>query len=138
MKKTYYFIIVFLLIAFNACETKVENQLIGNWEGKDAQGSKQEFIFYDNSIAIWKINTILGQETYHLKYFIDQNASPMEIQIYGFEKGFLTGKTLYGIYKIENNNAFYLDANLGESAEIRPKEFTDLTVIFNRVKQKDN
>jgi len=133
MKRYFYVFIVFILLFLYACTVKEENNLIGNWEGKDAQGTKQELIFYENSLAIWKMNTLVGNETYHLKYFIDKKASPMIIQIYGFEKGFLKGKTLYGIFRIENNNTFYLDANIGESSEITPTEFTEETVIFKRV-----
>lgn len=131
-KKQLLIIALFILITLS-CSNEKPNTIIGNWEGEDVSGNKQEFIFYDNSIAIWKISTLVGNETYHLKYFIDESTSPYSIQIYGFEKGFLFGKTVYGIFKIENENTFYLDANLGESAEIRPTDFTDQTVKFKRI-----
>jgi uncharacterized protein (TIGR03067 family) len=115
--------------------------LEGTWEGTDDTGNRMTFVFEGDGQAAWIVEpgaagTMMAPETIRMRYQTDPSAEPATIDFSDFDFGPLEGTTTYGIYEFTEGNAFRIDlepAGPDGDASVRPRTFSDDTVVFTRV-----
>lgn len=132
-------IFLFLLPAYLivSCQSQPSGQIIGQWTGRDSGGNEQVFVFRTDSTALWIFNPSSAQaDTFNLQYTIIYKASPTQLDLTGFNRGFLKGRTLYGIVEFAGADTFRVDFEPGppdtNAADVRPRTFTEQTVTYTR------
>ncbi len=106
--------------------------LVGEWEAISENAEGSAFVFGEEGTALW-----LLQDTFHIRYEADLDASPHTLDLSGFEEGPLEGYVLYCIFDLEGNDTMRLDCEPGVASErgagIRPDGFgSEQTQTFVR------
>lgn len=93
--------------------------LKGTWSNKNGQTIR----FTKGNQCEWILNTEGRSDTFHLTYHYEKTGKTSAILDLGpFNKGFLKGKTLYGILEwSKKKDSFQYDAEPGTSDKVRPK-----------------
>lgn len=109
--------------------------LTGTWAGEDAHGYRQTFIFMEDGAAKWVLEKEDFREVFEIRYDADFSAVPMRLDLSGFDRGPLEGRTLYGIVEFPDKLSFRFDCEPGPpdgGDEVRPDSFTEQTVHYRR------
>jgi len=111
--------------------------MVGQWTGIDGSGSEHLFEFRADSTVKWTVSA--GGQLFsllELRYKYDTTTAPATLNLEGFESGPLEGMTLFGIVEFISDKAMRLDAEAGDPADpsVRPTEFSDSTVEYQRIK----
>jgi hypothetical protein len=115
------------IVLMSACQNNVCYDLVGRWGNQEGQS----IIFDAGGKALWLIRFGSQIDTFTISYFYDCQKSPAELNLSNFKSGPYSGKTLFGILDWKDQNSFRLDAEAGESADIRPKNFgSEQTQVF--------
>jgi len=68
-----------------------------------------------------------------MEYRYDCSKRPVELDLFGFQSGPLTGKTLFGVLEWSSDTSFRFNAEPGTDAVARPQTFeSDQTLKFFR------
>jgi hypothetical protein len=119
------------------------NPILGNWTAEDADGRRHTMSFQKRGRALWVIE---GGETsesegrsdsFEIRYVFDDESEPNTLDLTGFDRGQLQGKTLYCILEWPSAAAFRMDCAPGEpTAEgesVRPAGFGDHALLYMKV-----
>lgn len=123
--------------ALLACGSPTRS-LEGTWTGRDDAGNGMTFVFRDDGRGDWIVQIPDGMppETLSMRWSTDPRSEPARIDLWDFEEGPLRGMKMAGIYEWTGDHAFRVDfepVRPGEEADsVRPKAFTDDTVVFTR------
>lgn len=126
---THLFLVISLFFFSAGCSDTGDN-LNGVWENDFGQ----TFVFNDDNSALWIFESRNIIDTFNIKYKVDYYTDPVELDLYGFKGGPLTGKTLFGIVKFEKNS-LTCEFEAGYNEDIRPKEFDNehIQTYFRKV-----
>lgn len=132
-----YFSIISIPLVLFSCQPKDPHKIIGKWSGEDGKGNKQIFLFKNDDTALWIFNPTAKADTFNLDYRISYSTSPAELDLSGFDRGFLKDKTLYGIVEFVHGDTFRVDFEPGPvdtiPKNIRPRSFTEQTVTYSKL-----
>ena len=124
--------------------------LVGEWrqEGEAAHAppdsaARQAFVFRRDGSALWIIGTPARPDTFAIRYQLDGAVTPARLDLFGFERGPLRGRTLYCIADLSAANRFRMDCEPGRpggaddaeaaaAAAVRPASFTAQSVTYRR------
>lgn len=131
--------IIILSLTFFAlisCQSDRQHELMGSWSGEDNTGNKQTFVFRDDSTVLWIFSPATEADTFKLNYKFNKNTEPFELDLNGFNRGFLKNRSLFGILEFVDADTFRVDFEPGPTdtlpSLIRPKSFTDETVYYTK------
>jgi len=136
--------IIFAVASSSACSSvrgpatnPLPASLLGSWEQEAAPAAgSQAFVFRSDSTALWIISTPARRDTFAIRYRVGAAATPLPLDLYGFARGPLQGRTLYCIVDLPTPERFRMDCEPGRSGdradENRPRTFTDQTVTYRR------
>ena len=113
--------------------------LVGAWEQQAATAGAnappwQRLAFEDDGRALWIVGTFARNDTFAIRYRLDDRRSPAAIDLYGFERGSLRGRTLQCIAdlsRVAAAGSFRMDCDPGAA---RPADFTGQTVTYVRAR----
>lgn len=102
--------------------------LIGTWTADDTT----RFIFAEEGEALWIFGDGVDEDTFSIRYDYVPNAQPARLDLSGFERGFLRGRTLYCIVELDVDAQFTLDCEPGgmEESDVRPDTFTQKAMTY--------
>ena len=119
-------LLTLFIFSFTSAQTSITNTLIGNWEGKDGDGTTGGLNFID---SIHVIVTIPGKLFPTGEYIIDSTKTPMWFDI-TFKQG-KNVQTMTGIIKLINDTRLkWQISTTGKRSETFNKEKTDNTIIL--------
>ena len=125
--------VIFVLVA-SGCTSEPEpavdeedvRALLGTWSADDTT----RFVFYEDGRALW----ILGEreDTFRIEYDYAPDAEPAHLNLSGFDRGFLRGRTLYCIVAFDSVAVFRMDCEPAEGTEVdvRPDTFSQTTMTY--------
>lgn len=129
-------ILIWTFFALISCQSDRQNELMGSWSGEDNMGNKQSFVFEDDSTVLWIFNPATQADTFKLNYRFNKNTDPFELDLKGFNRGFLKDRSLFGILEFVDTDTFRVDFEPGPADTlpglVRPKSFTDETVYYTK------
>jgi hypothetical protein len=123
---------------------------VGEWQQEGAAAhaaadtaARQGFVFRRDGSALWIIGTPARRDTFPIRYQLDGAVAPARLDLFGFDRGPLRGRTLYCIADLSAANRFRLecepgrpsgadDAEAAAAAAVRPAAFTAQTVTYRR------
>lgn len=110
--------------------------MAGVWKGTDPRGGPHTLALRDDGTATW---TFEGSgEAFEIRWRLDALVVPHRLDLTGFDRGPLAGKTLFGIAEMTPEGALRFDcepgAADGSGEEARPKGFTGHAVEYRREK----
>lgn len=129
---------LFFLIACNIAGCASEPQqtvdeedaraLIGTWTADDTT----RFIFNDDGAAIWIIGSGARADTFHIDYDFAAEMEPAHLDLSGFKRGFLRGRTLRCIVAFDSVSVFRMDCEPSEGTDldVRPDTFSQKTLTY--------
>lgn len=111
--------------------------ILGRFATTMPDGSQETLTFDRTGSAEWLITTPDGRtQVYDLLFQLETDPEPHELDLFGFDRGPLFGKHLYGILEFDDRLEFKLDVRAGlpgQGSELRPRTFGPGTRIFRRV-----
>jgi hypothetical protein len=97
-----------------ACKTA--KSIKGYWKNKD-----QGFVFYKDGKADWLFYKTTQTDTFRINYRVDYQTKQLDLS--GFESGFLKGKTLFGIFDLKKDTlVFDCEPSINDPS-VRPAAF---------------
>lgn len=130
--------VVSLLLFLGACsprrpaagppDLKAGGGLIGTWIGDD----QTSFTFQAGERALWIFSAGATPDTFVIRYRLDARPAPAHLDLSGFDRGPLAGRTLFCIIDAGEGESFRLDCEPGRSDQVRPSEFTGQTRTYRR------
>lgn len=98
--------------------------LLGQWLGDD----ETTFVFApDDSSAMWIFPGETAPDTFTVEYRFNSQAPIPTLDLRGFDRGFLAGRTLYCIVELRDNEQMRMDCEPGSeedaAADVRPQAF---------------
>ena len=113
------------------------NPIRGNWSAEDADGRRHTLSFQNRGRALWAIEGQGVDENFEIRYVFDDEPEPNTLDLTGFDRGQLQGKTLYCILDWPSAAAFRMDCAPGEpTAEgesVRPADFGEHALVYMKV-----
>ncbi len=113
------------------------NPIRGNWTAEDADGRRHTLSFQPRGRALWAIEGQGVDEDFEIRYAFDDESEPNTLDLTGFDRGQLQGKTLYCILEWPSAAAFRMDCAPGEpTAEgesVRPAGFGEHALVYLKV-----
>ena len=113
------------------------NPILGNWTAEDADGRRHTLSFQKRGRALWAIEGQGVNEDFEIRYVFDDESEPNTLDLTGFDRGQLQGKTLYCILEWPSAAAFRMDRAPGEpTAEgesVRPADFGEHALLYMKV-----
>ena len=113
------------------------NPIRGNWTAEDADGRRHTLSFQNRGRALWAIEGQGVNESFEVRYVFDDESEPNRLDLTGFNRGQLQGKTLYCILEWPSAAAFRMDCAPGEpTAEgqsVRPAGFGEHALLYMKV-----
>lgn len=113
------------------------NPILGNWTAEDADGRRHTMSFQKRGRALWAIEGQGVDEDFEIRYIFDDESESNTLDLTGFDRGQLQGKTLYCILEWPSAAAFRMDCAPGEpTAEgesVRPAGFGDHALLYMKV-----
>ncbi|HVF61432.1 MAG TPA: hypothetical protein VNJ70_16610 [Thermoanaerobaculia bacterium] len=113
------------------------NPILGNWTAEDADGRRHTLSFQKRGRALWAIEGQGVDENFEIRYIFDDESELNTLDLTGFDRGQLQGKTLYCILEWPSAAAFRMDCAPGEpTAEgesVRPAGFGDHALLYMKV-----
>ena len=113
------------------------NPLLDNWTAEDADGRRHTLSFQKRGRALWAIEGQGVNENFEIRYVFDDEPEPNTLDLTGFDRGQLQGKTLYCILEWQGDDAFRMDCAPGEpTAEgesVRPAGFGEHALLYMKV-----
>ena len=113
------------------------NPIRGNWTAEDADGRRHTLSFQQRGRALWAIEGQGVDEDFEIRYVFDDESEPNTLDLTGFDRGQLQGKTLYCILDWPSAAAFRMDCAPGEpTAEgesVRPADFGEHALVYMKV-----
>ena len=125
------FAVFALLILFQStgCGDSSCREIGGRWSTREGQ----TIDFRKNGKALWFTRFGSQVDTVGMKYRYDCQKQYTELDLYGFQSGPLTGKTLFGILEWNSDTSFRYNAEAGTDPAVRPQTFeSDQTLKFFR------
>jgi hypothetical protein len=131
--------IVTMVLALNLLGTVAlgAQGLVGIWE-KEGDETSMTFSFSEEGNGTWDV-VISGDQSftdsYRFEFILAYDFAPNHIDILNIDHGFFAEKTLYGIFRITEEETLILDFKPGPPGEsaVRPEDFTDQAVTLERV-----
>ena len=115
------------------------NPILGNWTAEDADGRRHTFSFQKRGRALWAIEGEGVNENFEIRYVFDDESEPNKVDLTGFDRGQLQGKTLYCILEWQGADAFRMDCAPGaptiEGESVRPADFGEHALLYLKVKR---
>ena len=105
-----------------------EPALSGTWIGEDGTS----FEFAPGGSALWIFQTDAEPDTFRIRYAYDPVPAPNHLDLSGFERGPLAGRTLFCIADLTAGDTLRLDCEPGSSGDARPGAFTTQTQSYRR------
>lgn len=131
--------LIILLTAVVGCAPEPEESvseeearaLIGTWTADDTT----RFVFDEEGEALWIFGEGADEDTFRIDYDYGAAHEPAHLNLTGFDRGFLRGRTLYCIVAFDSVSAFRLDCEPGAPAAsgARPDSFTRKTMTYRAV-----
>ena len=109
------------------------NPLVGTWAGEDST----RFVFNSDGSALWVFESATPPDTFRLRYAFDATPDLDALDLAGFDRGFLAGRTLYCIVGFDSAEAFRMDCEpgvAGSRGAARPTAFTTQTKSYRAVR----
>lgn len=102
--------------------------LIGTWTADDTT----HFVFNDEGDALWIIGTGARADTFHIDYDYAAETEPAHLDLSGFDRGFLRGRTLRCIVAFDSVSVFRMDCEPSDGTEVdvRPDTFSQKTLTY--------
>ncbi len=105
---------------------------VGVWSGTDARGGTQTWTFRDDGTATWRFAG--SGEAFEVRWRLDAATTPHCLDVTGFDRGPLQGKTLFGIAEFTPVGTLRWDCEPGPADAggdgVRPTAFTPQTVEY--------
>lgn len=113
------------------------NPIRGNWSAEDADGRRHTLSFQQRGRALWAIEGQGVDENFEIRYVFEDETEPNTLDLTGFDRGQLQGKTLYCILEWPSAAAFRMDCAPGEPTEegksVRPAGFGEHALLYMKV-----
>ncbi len=132
-------LIVLVVSATSACTSESQRSVsveearafIGNWRAEDTT----RFVFGEEGEALWIFGDDADEDTFQIQYDYTPNVEPAHLDLSGFDRGFLRGRTLYCIVAFDSVSVFRLDCEPGKAADedVRPDTFTQKTMTYRAI-----
>lgn len=105
--------------------------LLGMWSASDTT----RFAFGDDGEALWIFGEGAVEDTFRIRYAYDGSVEPAHLDLTGFDRGFLEGRTLFCIVAFDSVSVFRMDCEPGQPAEsgVRPDTFTQRTTTYRAI-----
>lgn len=102
--------------------------LIGTWTADDTT----RFVFNEDGSAVWIIGTGDREDAFEIEYDYAAEVEPAHLDLSGFDRGFLRGRTLYCIVAFDSVSVFRMDCEPGEGVEVdvRPDTFSRKAITY--------
>ena len=75
-----------------------QKPILGEWKGDSGNSNGWSLTFREDGTATWG----MGRGAFDAKFVFDPAASPMRLDLTGFESGPLKDKTLFGIVEVSD------------------------------------
>ena len=110
------------------------NPLVGTWEGVSGNAVGTQVVFASGGRATWRLG-----ETFDVQYRFDAAAEPQRLDLFGFDRGPLAGRTLHCIYDLAVAGELRLDCEPGRADSppdaVRLQAFDPVqTQVFRRAR----
>ena len=126
-----------VLTAVLAAACGEANPILGNWTAEDADGRRHTLSFQKRGRALWAIEGQGVDEDFEIRYVFDDESEPNTLDLTGFDRGQLQGKTLYCILDWPSAAAFRMDCAPGEPTvegeSVRPAGFGEHALLYMKV-----
>lgn len=116
-------------------ESEDAQALIGTWSAEDTS----RFVFDDAGEALWIFGEGAVEDTHRIRYAFDAAVEPAHLDLTGFDRGFLEGRTLYCIVAFDSVTVIRMDCEPGSAADsgVRPDTFTQRTTTYRAISAAD-
>ena len=136
--------VITLVLAVSAVPVSAQS-LVGTWRFTPNENTAVVFSFTAEGTGTWSMD-IGGDpgfsDSFEFKVLVNYDTDPFRLDITDVDHGFLAGKIMYGIFRLEGDDVMFLDFKPGEidadPAALRPADFTNDTVRLERVVGEDN
>ena len=111
------------------------NPLRGEWVSVGADEARTTYIFGDDGRARWIIELEEAPDTFDVAYEVRGFTTPIELDVGPWQRGPLTGQTLFGIVELQGPDRFRVDfepANPDGDGSERPATLSEQAVTFVR------
>ena len=120
------------LACATAPPTPRSNPLGGTWVGASDNALGTQIVFASGGRATWRLG-----DDFAVQYRVDSQAGPKRLDLYGFDRGPLAGRTLLCVYDLSTAGELHLDCEPSrpdaDAESVRPKAFDPAqTQIFRR------
>lgn len=109
-------------------ERRENARLIGSWSAEDTT----RFVFLENGEALWIFGRESLEDTFRISYHYDPRGIRSSLDLSGFDRGFLKGRTLFCLIDLDSAAGFRLDCRPGLAQEngVRPDTFSQNTMLY--------
>lgn len=100
--------------------------LVGVWDGPRATA----FHFFPDGTAWWIFRSPAPPDTFRVTYAFHADETPRRLDLTGFDRGVLAGRTLYCIADLDGPDVLRMDCEPGPAGAgpaVRPRAFSDQT-----------
>ena len=109
--------------------------LLGEWVSVGSQEARTTYVFEEDGRARWILELAEGPDTFDVAYEVRYLAMPIQLDVGPWERGPLTGQTLFGIVELLGPDRFLVDfepADPDGVGDERPATLSEQAVTFVR------